>query len=227
MSRGVALEMFSPLIWHQLPFLLVGFRTTLYVSGICLVLATVVGIVVALGLLSRLFVVRAIAGLYIDFFRSTPLLIQLVWVYYALPLLTGYSMTSLEAGILGLTLYEGSYLTEIFRSGIMSVATGHIDAGRALGMTSWQVFHQIVLPQAAVRMLPAFTGQALTLLKDSSILSIIAVQELLWQAESVIPITLHSMQMLTVVAILYFAVGFPVALLSNRLHARWAFDQGA
>jgi len=219
--------MLSPLVWHELPFLLIGFRTTLYVSATCLVLATLVGIVVALALLSRLFVVRAIAGLYIDFFRSTPLLIQLVWFYYALPLLTGYSMTSLEAGILGLTLYEGSYITEVFRSGIMSVTTGHIDAGRSLGMTSWQVFHQIVLPQAAVRMLPPFTGQALTLLKDSSILSIIAVQELLWQAESVLPITLHSVQVLTVVAMLYFAVGFPLALLSNRLHAKWAFDHGA
>ena len=218
--------MFSPLVLRELPFMLIGFRTTLYVSAVCLVLGSVIGMLTALALLSRAFVVRAVAGFYIDVFRSTPLLIQLVWFYYALPLLSGLSMTSLEAGILGLTLYEGAYMCEIFRSGLMSVATGHIDAGKSLGMTSWQVFYQVILPHAAVRMLPPFTGQALSLLKDSSILSIIAVPELLWQAESVIPITLHSVQVLTVVAMLYFVVGFPLALLSNHLHAMWSFDHG-
>jgi polar amino acid transport system permease protein len=217
--------MLSPLVLHQLPFLLIGFFTTLYVSAVCLVLGSIIGMLTALALLTRVFVVRAIAGFYIDVFRSTPLLIQLVWFYYALPLLTGFSMTSLEAGVLGLALYEGAYMCEIFRSGIMSVSTGHIDAGRSLGMTPWQVLYQVVLPQAAVRMLPPFTGQALTLVKDSSILSIIAVPELLWKAESVIPISLHSVQVLTVVAALYFLVGFPLALLSNRLHARWSFDR--
>lgn len=219
--------MISPLIWNQLPYLMVGFGTTLYVSAICLVLGTIVGIVTALALVSRVRIVRGATGIYIDFFRSTPLLIQLVWFYYAFPLLIGASMTSLEAGILGLTLYEGSYITEVVRSGLLSVSAGSREAGRSLGMTGWQLFYQIVLPQAAIRMLPPYTGQALTLVKDSSILSIIAVQELLWKAESVIPITLHSIQLLTIVAMLYFAVGFPVAILSNRLHAKWAFDHGA
>lgn len=218
--------MISPLIWNQLPYLMSGFGTTLYVSAICLLLATTVGIVAALALVSRARVLRALTGFYIDFFRSTPLLIQLVWFYYAFPLLIGASMTSLEAGILGLALYEGSYITEIVRSGLLSVTRGSREAGLSLGMTHRQLFYQIVLPQAAIRMLPPYTGQALTLVKDSSILSIIAVQELLWKAESVIPITLHSVQILTVVAALYFAVGFPVALLSNHLHARWAFDRG-
>lgn len=219
--------MISPLIWNQIPFLLIGFGTTLYVSAICLVLATVLGIVAALALISEAPFLRALGGIYIDFFRSTPLLIQLVWFYYAFPLLIGVSMTSLEAGILGLTLYEASYITEIVRGGVLSVSAGSRDAGQALGMTRWQLLYQIVLPQAAIRMLPPYTGQALTLVKDSSILSIIAVQELLWKAESVIPITLHSVQVITIVAALYFAVGFPMALLSNHIQAKWAFDRGA
>jgi polar amino acid transport system permease protein len=219
--------MFAPVVVHNLGFLLIGFRTTVYVSAVCLVLAVVLGVIAALAMLSRITPVRVVAGFYIDLFRSTPMLIQLVWFYYALPILTGQTMTSLEAGILGLTLYQGAYMTEIFRGGIMSVARAQIDAGRSLGMSEWQVFRAVILPQAVIRMLPPFTGQALTLFKDSSILSIIAVPELLWQAESLIPITFHRSEILTVVAALYFAFGLPLALLSNRLHAKWSFDREA
>jgi polar amino acid transport system permease protein len=180
--------------------------------------------IASVAMLSHLRVLRWIAGFYIDLFRTTPALIQLIWFYYALPILIGQSMTSLQAGILGLTLFEGSYMTEVFRSGIMSVRQGQIDAGMSVGMKPWQVFRVVVLPQAVIRMLPPFTGQALTLFKDSSILSIISVSELLWHAESILPITLHTPQVLTVVAFLYFVIGFPLALLSTRLHRKLSFD---
>lgn len=216
--------MLPAVVVRNIPFLLIGFKISLYVSLVCLVSSSLVGLVTSVALLARIRVLRLVAGFYIDLFRTTPLLIQLVWFYYALPILIGHSMTSFQAGILGLTLYQGSYMAEVFRGGIMSVKQGHVEAGLALGMSPWQAFRTITLPQAAIRMLPPLTGQALTLFKDSSILSIIALPELLWQAETLISITLHRVEILSVVAALYFTVAFPLTIVSGRLHSRLAFD---
>jgi polar amino acid transport system permease protein len=216
--------MLPPVVVRNIPFLLLGFKISIYVSLICLVSSALVGVTTSVALLAPVRVLRAAASFYIDLFRSTPLLIQLVWFYYALPILIGHSMTSFQAGILGLTLYQGSYMAEVFRGGIMSVKRGHVEAGLALGMSPWQAFRTVVLPQAAIRMLPPLTGQALTVFKDSSILSVIALPELLWQAETLIPITLHRVEVLTVVAILYFTVAFPLTIVAGRLHGRLAFD---
>jgi polar amino acid transport system permease protein len=214
----------SPVVVRNIPFLLLGFKISVYVSLICLAFSALVGIAISMALLAPVRALRVAASFYIDLFRSTPLLIQLVWFYYALPILIGHSMTSFQAGILGLTLYQGSYMAEVFRSGIMSVKRGHVEAGLALGMSPWQAFRTVVLPQAVIRMLPPLTGQALTLFKDSSILSVIALPELLWQAETLIPITLHRVEILTVVAALYFTVAFPLTIITGRLHVRLAFD---
>ncbi len=216
--------MLPSIVVHNIPFLLLGFKISIYVSLVCLVSSALVGIATSVALLARFRILRLVASFYIDLFRSTPLLIQLVWFYYALPILVGHSMTSLQAGILGLTLYQGSYMAEVFRGGIMSVKSGHVEAGLALGMSPWQAFRTVILPQAAIRMLPPLTGQALTLFKDSSILSVIAVPELLWQAETLIPITLHRGEVLTVVAALYFTVAFPLTIITNRLHSHLVFD---
>jgi polar amino acid transport system permease protein len=216
--------MLSAAVFRNIGFLLLGFKTSIYVSLLCLVSASTVGIGTALLLLSRPRPFRIIAGFYIDLFRSTPPLIQLVWFYYALPILIGHSMTSLQAGVLGLTLYQGSYMAEIFRGGMMSIQRGQVDAAFALGMTPWQAFRTVVLPQAVIRMLPPLTGQTLTLFKDSSILSVIAVPELLWQAENLIPLTLHRLEIFTLAAMLYFLIGFPLSLATNRLYALLTFD---
>ena len=143
-------------VWHfeafyrHLPFLLAGIRYTVLVS----VLAILVGFVVGLGAaIARLYGPRPLGWLvafYVDFVRSTPLLVQLVWVFFALPILVDRSLPPLVAGVLTLGIYAGAYLAEIFRAGILGIPGGQRHAALALGMTAWQVLWRIVLPQAEI-----------------------------------------------------------------------------
>ena len=162
-----------------------------------------------------------IASIYVDFFRTTPLLVQLVWIYFALPILIGESLDGVQAGALGMSLYAGSFLAEIIRAGILSVERGQSEAALALGMTSAQVMRRIILPQAVVRMLPPIASTFISLIKDSSLASIVSVPELMRQSQALASFTQRNMEALTVAAILYFGLTYPLSLLVNALHRRF------
>jgi polar amino acid transport system permease protein len=181
-----------------------------------------IGLLVALVRIARVPLIDHAASLYVDFFRATPVLAQLIWIYYALPILTGKSLTAFVTGAIGLSLYAGSFLAEIFRAGILSVERGQSEAALALGMSRSQTMRRVILPQATVRMLPPIGSSFITLVKDSALLSIISVPELMRQSETLASLTFRRMEVLTVAALLYFALTYPLSQGVNWLHRRFA-----
>jgi His/Glu/Gln/Arg/opine family amino acid ABC transporter permease subunit len=181
----------------------------------------VIGLVVALIRLSKLRGVYHLATLYIDFFRSTPVLVQLIWIYYCLPIITGRSFSAFASGAIALSLYAGSFLAEIFRAGILSISKGQTEAALALGMTTSQTLRRIIVPQAVTRMLPPVGSMFISLFKESSLASSIAVAELMWQAQALIAFLFRPMEIFTLTALLYFILTFPQSLWVNYLHRRF------
>jgi polar amino acid transport system permease protein len=193
---------------------------TIEVSLVAMLGGMAIGIVVALVRIARVPILDGIAALYVDFFRATPVLAQLVWIYYALPILTGTSLTAFVAGSIGLSLYAGSFLSEIFRAGILSIERGQTEAALALGMSGAQAMRRVILPQALVRMLPPIGSSLITLVKDSALLSIISLPELMRQSEALASLTFRRMEVLTIAAVLYFVLTYPLSRGVNALHRR-------
>ncbi|MFN8590625.1 MAG: amino acid ABC transporter permease [Thermomicrobiales bacterium] len=201
-----------------------GVELTVLVSLVAMAGGMAIGLVVALIRIANLPVINAVAVLYVDFFRSTPVLAQLVWIYYALPILTGISISAFAAGSLGLSLYAGSFFSEIFRAGILSVERGQTEAALALGMNRLQAMRRVILPQAMVRMLPPIGSSLITLVKDSALVSIISVPELMRQSEALASITFRRMEVLTITALIYFALTYPLSRGVDYLHRRLAAE---
>jgi polar amino acid transport system permease protein len=207
--------------FKYLPFLLRGMEVTILVSLLSMVVGVIIGLAVALARLSPLAPLRWLAAFYVDFLRSTPLLIQLVWVFFALPILLGYSLPPIVAGVATLGAYSGAYLAELFRAGILSIASGQRHAALALGMTRTQVLRRIVLPQALTRMLPPIASTLITLVKDSSLVSVISVAELMWAAQSLAAVSLRPVEVLTGTGLLYVALTYPLSLLAELTRRRF------
>ena len=158
-----------------------GMGTTLYMSAICLVLSLILGTVVAVARMSSTGIIWRTAAVYIQFIRSTPLLVQIYLVYYGLPALLpfGNLFSERQTGIIALTLHTAPYMGEIIRAGLESVEKGQIEGAKSVGMNPLQVFTYITLPQAIANVMAPLLGQTAILIKDTSLLSIIAVFELM------------------------------------------------
>lgn len=206
------------------PFLLSGVALTIQVSLVAMLGGIIIGMVIALIRIAHVPVADWAASLYVDFFRATPVLAQLIWIYYALPILTGHSLSAFAAGAIGLSLYAGSFLAEIFRAGILSVERGQTEAALALGMNRVQAMRRVILPQATVRMLPPIGSSLITLVKDSALLSVISVPELMRQSEALASLTFRRMEVLTVAAVIYFALTYPLSRGVDYLHRRLAME---
>lgn len=199
-------------------FLWAGLRVTIGVSVVAFVCAVAVGLLVAALRLSRFRLLKFIGVIYVDFFRSTPLFSQLMWFFFALPILTGFSFNAITAGIIGLSLYEASFYAEVFRAGILTLPLGQWEAGYAQGMTGFQVVRRIVLPQAIWRMMPPATSSTITLVKDSSLVSLIGVSDLMLQTDQLASVSVHPMQVITFAGLMYLVLTYPLTILSNFLH---------
>jgi polar amino acid transport system permease protein len=207
-------------LWEYRPLILSGILFTLIYTVVCVVLGIAVGLVVAVGRMSAHSWVRAPLRAYVELFRCTPVLVQLVWIYYALPIVSGIEMSATSAAVLALTLYGGSFYSEIIRGGIVSIDAGQSEAARALGMRRLQVMRRVVLPQAFVRMLPALMNQSIIQLKNTSLLSVLAVPDLLYQGQTIAHITYRPLEAYTMVAIAYFIVLLPATLLARHFEDR-------
>lgn len=162
------------------------------------------------------------ATAWIEVFRNTPVLVQLVWFYYAFPVLSGLQMSAFTAAVLGLGLNTSAYCAEIWRGGIQSIARGQWEAGRALGMPYRKVLERVVLPQAFRRMVPAFTNRSIELAKMTAIASVVSVHELMYEARLLSANTYRPLEVFTVIALVYFALIYPGTLLAYRLERRLA-----
>jgi polar amino acid transport system permease protein len=205
----------------NLPHLLSGLWLTCALTVLCMVLGLVVGLVVAMGRLSRWRLVHGAAFAYTELFRTTPLLVQIVWVFYVLPIVTGITLSPFFSGLVALGFNVGAFMAEIYRAGILSVNPGQSVAGLALGMTRSQVMRRIVLPQAVTRVIPPMATMWVGLFKDTSILSAIGVVELMFRAREIATDTFRPLEIFTVVAVIYFALTFPQSLAVNALYRRF------
>lgn len=204
---------YAPLFWK-------GVGVTLAYTGGTIFLGLVLGLVVGLGRLSKSWFVNAPLIAYIEIFRCTPLLVQIVWFYYALPVLVGIQIPAVVAGVMTLSLYTGAFYAEIFRGGIISIERGQWDAARALGLRPWQMMRRVILPQAVRRMIPPFVNQSITQLKNTSLVSTIAVPDLLYNGTLITADTYRPLEVYTVVAVIYFVLLFPSTMLAQWYEAR-------
>lgn len=209
-------------LFQYIPLLERGVVVTLAYTFGTIALGLLVGLIVGLGRLSNSRLINLPLIAYIEAFRCTPLLVQLVWFYYALPVLLGIQIPAVAAATMTLSLYTGAFYAEIFRGGIISIERGQWDAARALGLRPWQVMYKVILPQAVRRMIPPFVNQSITQLKNTSLVSTIAVPDLLYNGTMITGATYRPLEVYTVVAILYFAMLFPSTLLAQAYERRLA-----
>jgi len=204
-------------LWSYRNLFFYGIAVSLAYTCVVILAGMVVGLVMGLIRLSPYFVLRLFGRLYVELFRCTPLLVQLVWFFYALPILIGVNINAVVAGVLALSLYGGSFYAEIFRAGIMSIDSGQVEAGDALGLTRLQNLRRIVLPQAFKRMMPPLLSQCILQFKNTSLLSVLAIPEFLYQGQIVAHDTFRPLEVYSFIAAAYLVVLFPMTVLVQRL----------
>lgn len=202
-----------------LPPLLEGAWITIMVSVLSYVLALAVGLVFGLARLAQLWPVRWLAAAYVQFFRGTPLLLQLFFIYYVLPY-GGIVLTPFASGVMGLTINYSAYMAEVFRAGIQAIPRGQWAAARSLGMSRRLLMRRIILPQAIRIVIPALGNFFVSIFKDSALVSVITMRDLMFSGELLASATFKHFEIFSMVAIIYFAISYPMAKLMEYVEAR-------
>jgi polar amino acid transport system permease protein len=205
--------------------LLTGAVGTVRIFAICLVLGLSLGLVVGLSRYSRHRVFYWPATAFVEFFRNTPVLVQILWFYFAMPMLMPFSIDPLAAASLGISLNSAAFSAEIYRGGIQSIDRGQWDGARALGMTFLQAMRRIILPQALKRMTPALTNRAIEIFKMSTLASTVAYVELLQQAKLIASLNFNPIEAYTAVAVIFFVILWPLVQFTYVLERRLARDE--
>lgn len=203
-----------------------GLKLTLFVSALALVFGSVIGLSTAMARHAGRFPLAQISYVYVDLFRTTPPLVQLIWIYYVGPLILHIDLSAVAAGVTALSLNAGAFLSEVFRAGIQSVERGQHDATAVLGLTRWQTYRHVVLPQALRRVTPAVTNVFMSLLKDSALLSFIGVTELTYGMQGEVSQTFRPFELYTALAVVYLVLTYPFSLLTTFLERRFREDRG-
>jgi polar amino acid transport system permease protein len=212
-------------VWDYRQKFVSGWLTTVAMSLFSLVLSALVGLVTAVGLRSRWTLVEAAARVYVELIRGTPLLVQLLIGFYVVANAVGLE-NRYVVGALVLALFSGAYMAEIFRGGLAAIPAGQRDAARAIGLTPWQSLRLVILPQAIRLVLPAVAGQLVSLIKDSSLLSVIAVSELTLAAQEVNSFTYSTLESYLPLAAGYLLLTLPLSALSRWLERHFAYEAG-
>ena len=202
------------------PAMMMGLAVTLKVSAISELVGIAVGLVVALSRLSTFAPLRYLAIAYIDFLRGIPVLVMLLWVYYGFSILFGLNLSEMEAAVIGLGCSYAAYIAEIFRSGIQAIPVGQREAGRTLGLARWQVMAYVVLPQAVRIIIPPMGNTVISMLKDSSLVAIIAVSDLMRQTMVAASETFRPFELYAAAAIIYYILTFITARLVTVIERR-------
>lgn len=209
-------------IWRYKEILVVGLQVTLWFTLISIVCGLAFGLFVALGRLASPRLLGIPLQAFVEVFRCTPILVILIWFYYALPVLLDINLSASMAAFLSLSFYGGAFYSEIIRAGIVSIEAGQVEAARALGMRKWQAMRRIILPQAFKRMIPPLMNQSILQLKNTSLISVLAVPDMVYQGQLIAHETYRPLEVYTVVALSYFIVLFPATLLVQRIENRLA-----
>lgn len=199
--------------------LLRGFGITIAMTLAVITMSLVLAVPVALARMSNSFLIRLVSGIYVEVLRGTPLVLQLVYIYFVLPSV-GIRLNGMVAAILALTLHYTAYLSEVYRAGILSVPKGQWQAASALGMSRSRAFIRIILPQAVRTVTPALGNYFISLFKDTALASVVTVQELLFSGQIIAARTYQYFTIYTVCMIMYFSVGYPAAIFVRWLEKR-------
>lgn len=219
-APGNALAVRGDVLRDALPILVRGAVVTLQLTALTLLIGVPAGLLIALCRLSGFAPLRLAATTYVEIVRGTPLLMQIYVIYFVLPAV-GISLPSFVAGVAALSLNAAAYISEIFRAGIESIDTGQMEAARALGMDYQGAMRHVILPQTLRRVLPPLTNESVALLKDSSLVSVVALSELMRNGKEIATNTGSPTTIYLAVAALYLAMTLPLTFLVRRLEARW------
>ncbi|MDY6272406.1 MAG: amino acid ABC transporter permease [Selenomonadaceae bacterium] len=212
------------LVVTSFPLLLLGAGVTIKITAMSVALGVLIGLFVGIARICRVRPLRFLAAVYVDFFRGTPLLVQIFLFYFAVPVITGQRIDPYVAAVGSCGINSGAYVAEIVRAGIQSIDDGQMEAGRSLGMTWVQTMRYIIVPQAIKRVIPPLGNEFIALLKDSSLVSVIGFEELTRRGQLIIAKTYGSLEIWFSVAIIYLVMTLSISRLVAYLEKRYNTD---
>ena len=212
------------LIVNSFPLLLLGAVITVKITAMSVALGIVIGLFAGIARICRVKPLRWISAVYVDFFRGTPLLVQIFLFYFAVPVITGQRIDPYVAAVGSCGINSGAYIAEIVRAGIQSIDEGQMEAGRSLGMTWAQTMRYIIVPQAMKRVIPPLGNEFIALLKDSSLVSVIGFEELTRRGQLIIAKTYASLEIWFSVAIIYLIMTLTISRFVAFLEKRYNPD---
>ncbi|MFP4035581.1 MAG: amino acid ABC transporter permease [Desulfovermiculus sp.] len=218
----MAFEFQTHVVIDTFPMLLRGLKYTIYITAGGLAIGFVLGAFFGLLKLSKTMVLRKLAGVYVECIRGTPMLVQAMFLYYGVPMAMGMRIRPLTAGIVIIAVNSGAYIAEIVRGAVQSIDTGQVEAGRSIGLTSNQTIRYIIWPQALKRMIPPLGNQFIISLKDTSLLMVIGVGELLRTGQEIVAVNFRAFEVYLAVALVYLVMTMSIAkvlrIIENRMN---------
>ena len=212
----------DPIPGLHMGVLMMGFVLTLKISIVSTIFGIIIGIIVGIARLSKEPVTRAISLTYVELIRNTPLLVQIFIIYFFVGSML--RLSAFVAGTAALSIFAGAYVGEIVRAGIQSIHKGQMEASRSLGMSYTQAMRHIILPQALKRIIPPLAGQFISLIKDSSLVSVIALADLMFQGQQAVARTYYTFEIYFTVAFLYLIMTFTLSMATQYIERRMAIS---
>jgi len=203
-----------------LPQLMTGLYYTLLISVLGLFIGFILGAIFGMGRVAKNKIIYGISTVYIEVVRGTPVLVQAIWIYFALPLIIGMNIESITAGVIVIAINSGAYIAEIVRGAVQSIEKGQMEAGRSLGLDHGQSMRYIIWPQAFKRMIPPLGNQFIISIKDTSLLSVILVPELIFQGRLIAANHFNAVEIYTTVAVFYLMITLSLSLVLRLLERR-------
>ncbi|MBP3489799.1 MAG: amino acid ABC transporter permease [Roseburia sp.] len=203
-----------------IPTLLKGLKMTMLIAVLGILLGFAIGLLVGLARSGKNKIIYRIAGVYVAIIRGTPLMVQALYLYFAIPMMLDFELPALSAGIIAIGLNSGAYISEIVRGAIQSIDIGQHEAGECLGLSKFQIMTSIILPQALKIMLPSLCNQFIISVKDTSLLTVIGVAEMTHQATQAVSSTFRTVEIYTALALMYFILNTILSFLLSKLERR-------
>jgi glutamine transport system permease protein len=207
-------------MWESVPLLFGGLKWTIIITALGLFFGFILGVSAGMMKVSKVKVLQKIAGGYIECIRGTPLMVQVMFLYFGLPLLLGVRIPPLAAGIIAISVNSGAYIAEVVRGAVQSIEKGQVEAGRSIGLSRYQTMRYIIWPQAFKRMIPPLGNQFIISLKDTSLLVVIGVGELTRQGQEIVADTFRAFEVWLTVAIMYLCLTMTMTYFLRKLERR-------
>ena len=203
-----------------IPQMLSGLLTTLQITAIVIVLSMILAVPLAVARMTKIEVIRWVAQGYIEIFRCTPLLVQLFWIFYALPVLLGITLPGVLSAVIALTANRTAFMAEAYRSGFQAVPVEQVEAGQMLRLSRVQQLRYIIVPQALKQQIPVILSLNISLFKDTALVATIAVPDLMFTSNTISAQSYNALEVFTLAALIYFAIAFPASLITSHIERR-------